>query len=257
VPELARRLPDRFGAYHEPFVGSGALFFYLVRQGKLTDSIHLSDVNAPLIDTYLAIQTDAEAVIEILRVHKEKNSKEYFYDVRKRDPEKFSLAERAARVIYLNKTCYNGLYRENRKGQFNVPFGRYKNPTICDEKNLRAVSKVLEGVRIERKSFRAVQDNVAKGDLVYVDPPYHPVSSTAYFTSYDRNGFGVDDQTQLRDVISALDKKGVYVMLSNSCTPFIRQLYAKYRCDKVHAPRSVNSKADRRGPVPELIVRNY
>ncbi len=257
LSELVSRLPDRFASYHEPFVGSGALFFQLIRSGRFGGSVCLSDVNAALIDTYLAVQGNVDAVIEILRVHQSNNSKEYFYEIRKLEPENLTLAESAARVIYLNKTCYNGLYRENRKGQFNVPYGRHNNPTICDEANLPAVSEALKGVQIERRSFRTIEDYAVEGDLVYFDPPYDPVSPTASFTSYDRNGFAREDQIHLRDVFTALDRHGVFVMLSNSSTPFIRELYAGFHFDEVHAPRFVNSRADRRGPVPELIIRNY
>jgi len=254
LPQLLKRLPDSFGAYHELFIGGGALFFELSRQGLIASAC-LSDINSSLIDMYLALRDCVERVITTLQQHK--YEEEYYYRVRAIDPTELSLPERAARVIYLNKTCYNGLYRENRRGEFNVPFGRYKNPTICDEPNLRAASAALQDVDIRRRHFSAILDHARPGDFVYFDPPYHPLSATANFTAYDRHGFGPDDQRQLRDVFATLSDRGVAAMLSNSDAPFIRELYAGFRVEQVLATRAVNSKADGRGKVAELIVRNY
>lgn len=254
LPQLQRQLPETFVAYHEPFVGGGALFFELSRQG-LISSAYLSDINSSLIDMYLALRDCVDEVIAVLQRHK--HEEEYYYRIRAIDPTELSLPERAARVIYLNKTCYNGLYRENRRGEFNVPFGRYRNPTICDEPNLRAASVALRGVDIRRRHFSTVLDHARPGDLVYFDPPYHPLSATANFTNYDRHGFGPDDQRQLRDVFATLSDKGVAAMLSNSDTLFIRELYAEFHVEQVLATRMVNSKAAGRGKIAELIVRNY
>ncbi len=254
LPQLTKRVPASFGAYHEPFVGGGALFFELATQGKITTA-YLSDINPSLIDVYTALRDCVDDVIKILKRHR--HDEDYFYQIRSLQPDKLSLPERAARVIYLNKTCYNGLYRENRAGEFNVPFGRYKNPAICDEPNLRAVSRILQPVCIARCHFASVLEVAQPGDFVYFDPPYHPVSTTANFTSYDRNGFGEKDQIQLRDIFSELTRKGVKAMLSNSETPFIRKLYADYAISRVYASRAVNSKADSRGKVAEVIVCNY
>jgi DNA adenine methylase len=253
LPELLRRLPHDFGSYHEPFVGGGALFFELASQARLTTA-HLSDINQSLIDVYIALRESVEQVIELLKQHKHEES--YYYEIRALDPDKLTLPERAARIIYMNKTCYNGLYRENRAGQFNVPFGRYKNPTICDESNLRAVSGVLQEVEVSCRHFSSVLQFAQPGDFVYFDPPYHPLSSTSNFTSYDHNGFGTEEQTCLRDVFVELTRRDVIVILSNSDTPFIRQLYHGYSISRVYASRSVNSKADRRGKVAEIIVSN-
>ena len=253
-PELLKRLPADFGAYHEPFVGGGALFFELAAQGKIT-AAHLSDINPSLIDVYLALRDCVDEVIEILKRHRHET--DYYYQIRALQREKLSLPERAARVIYLNKTCYNGLYRENRAGQFNVPFGRYKNPTICDEPNLRSVSALLQSVIIECQHFSAILAVAQPGDFVYFDPPYHPVSSTANFTAYDRNGFGEQAQIQLRELFAELTQRDVKVMLSNSDTPFIRSLYTNYPISRVYATRAVNSKADSRGKVAEVIVCNF
>ena len=254
LPELLARLPDSFGAYHEPFVGGGALFFALAGAGWL-GRVYLSDANAALIDVYLALRDDVEAVIAALGHHR--YERDHYYHVRAQSPDDLSLPERAARVIYLNKTCYNGLYRENRAGQFNVPFGRYKNPTICDEPNLRAVSAVLHDVDIARRRFDTVLDYAKPGDFVYFDPPYVPLSATANFTSYDRAGFGPDDQRQLSHVFAELARRGVRAMLSNSDTPFVRELYAGFSVEQVFAARAVNSKANGRGKVAEVLVTNY
>lgn len=254
LPELLARVPDEFNAYHEPFVGGGALFFALAGQGRIRRA-YLSDANAGLIDVYLALRNAVEEVIAALGQHA--YEREHYYRVRALRPEALTLPERAARVIYLNKTCYNGLYRENRAGQFNVPFGRYKNPTICDEPNLRAASAVLQGVDIARRRFSTVLDYAQPGDFVYFDPPYHPVSPTANFTTYDRDGFGPDDQRQLRDVFAALADKGVRAMLSNSDMPFVRDLYAGFHIEQLYAARAVNSKANGRGKVAELLICNF
>lgn len=254
LPELLNRLPKSYTAYHEPFIGGGALFFALTGRGQLGRAF-LSDANTSLIDVYLGLRDEIEGVIAVLREHI--YEREHYYRVRALRPEDLTLPERAARVIYLNKTCYNGLYRENKRGQFNVPFGRYKNPTICDEPNLRAASRALQGVGIARRHFSTVLDHARPGNFVYFDPPYHPLSATANFTAYDRSGFGPDDQRHLRDVFAALGELGVRAMLSNSDTPFIRELYDGFAIDQVHVARAVNSKANGRGKVAEVIVRNY
>ena len=254
LPELLARLPKAFRAYHEPFVGGGALFFELASQDLIT-AAHVSDINASLIDVYLGLRDCVDDVIASLQQHR--HDHDYYYQVRALRPAELSLPERAARIIYLNKTCYNGLYRENRRGEFNVPFGRYVNPTICDEPNLRAASLALQGVEIARCHFSTVLDYAQRGDFVYFDPPYHPLSATANFTSYDRRGFGPDDQRQLRDVFTQLGDRGIRAMLSNSDTPFVRELYGGFAIDQVQAARAVNSKANGRGKVAEVIVRNY
>ena len=254
LPELIKLLPEHLGTYHEPFVGGGALFFELATQARITKA-YLSDINTSLIDVYIGLQDCVDEVIAHLQQHRHEH--DYYYAVRAQRPEELSLPERAARVIYLNKTCYNGLYRENRTGQFNVPFGRYVNPTICDEPNLRAVSTVLRDVDIARRRFDTVLDYAKKGDFVYFDPPYVPLSPTANFTSYDRAGFGPDDQRHLRDVFAELGRQGVRAMLSNSDTPLVRELYTGFRIEQVFAARAVNSKANGRGKVAEVLVLNF
>jgi DNA adenine methylase len=195
--DLLDRMPLSFNTYHEPFVGSGALFFRLYRDQKIKHAI-LSDINAELVDTYLAIRDNVEDVIQLLSgfPHDEK----FYYRIRDMDPWSISIAERAARMIYLNKTGYNGLYRVNRQGKFNVPFGQYKSPKYLDKENLLAVSRALENVEILCTSFDTVTERAKPGDWVYFDPPYVPLSQTSNFTSYHANGFGLTDQERLRDI---------------------------------------------------------
>jgi DNA adenine methylase len=242
--------------YHEPFVGGGALFFELIRTGKMPGTkSYLSDNNANLIAAYHGVRDNVDRVIELLTEHKRKHSERHYYEVRSRRAK--DEPDQAARIIYLNKTGYNGLYRENSKGEYNVPFGRYKNPGICDEENLRAVSKALQKAKIEVRHFESVLGCAKEGDLVYFDPPYHPVSKTASFTSYHRSGFGEDSQRLLANVARKLSQHGVKVLLSNSMTPLVQELYAKFTIDEVQANRNVNSRADRRGKISEALIRNF
>jgi len=245
-----------FRRYHEPFVGGGALFFELFRTGRLPRTqAYLSDNNENLICTYRAVRDDVDRVIRMLKRHKAKHNEDYYYEIRSLCPT--DLCERAARIIYLNKTGFNGLYRENSKGEFNVPFGRYVNPGICDEENLRAASAALQRARIEARPFETVLDRVKPGDLVYFDPPYDPISRTSSFTSYDKGSFGDENQRRLARVAEDLGRRGVRVLLSNSMTPFVRQLYASFTIDEVFAYRHVNSRGDRRGKVSEALIRNF
>jgi len=246
-------LPREHRSYFEPFVGAAALFFSLLgrRRGKAV----LSDVNRELIDCYLAVQTRVDDVIRALAAHV--YDSDHYYRVRDVDPAGISLPERAARTIYLNKAGYNGLYRVNRAGRFNVPFGRYTNPLLCDADNLRACSGALAGVRLKVRDFEEVLAHAKEGDFVYFDPPYVPVSVTAGFTSYAAGGFEWPEQERLAGVFARLASAGVRVMLSNSDTPAVRRLYAGFRIDTVSAPRSINSNATRRGRVGEVVVRNF
>ncbi len=244
-----------FRAYHEPFVGGGALFFELRNQKLIEDGVSLSDVNVRLIEAYQGVATDVDEVVRHLRSHAERHSTDYFYAVRASVPA--TVAERAARLIYLNRTCFNGLYRENSKGQFNVPIGRYVNPTICDEETLRAASAALRPAKLSVRSFEGVIEDAQPGDLVYFDPPYVPVSKTASFTAYAQDGFSMADQARLADVFSALAERGVHVMLSNSKTDVVVAMYSKFRIDTVLAKRAVNRDADGRGKVEEVIVTSF
>jgi DNA adenine methylase len=247
VPEIVKRFPERFHRYHEPFIGGGAVFFALEPAKAV-----ISDINADLITTYQVIRDNVGELIDALGEHEA--TEDHFYQVRAQPAVTLSPVQAAARTIYLNRTCFNGLYRVNRKGQFNVPFGRYANPRICNVENLLAASQSLQGVDIRVSSVFDIARRVRRGDLVYFDPPYDPVSPTASFTSYARDGFGRYEQEKLARLFASLAARGVTVVLSNSDTPFVRELYARYRVDTVYARRAINSRADRRGPVTEVLV---
>ena len=253
--------PSGFNAekhtYFEPFLGGGAVFFDLL---PLQASIN--DINSELTTTYKVIRDNVTDLISEL------NSGEYIYDkdiflgIRAWETETVSELKRAARFIYLNRTCFNGMYRVNKSGKFNVPFGRYNNPLICDEVNLRKVSQILSNVSVNNKSYKYVLDEAKKGDFIYFDPPYDPVSKTASFTSYSNDVFLKNEQEELRDTFKELDRKGCFVMLSNSDTPFINSLFESKEKEgimihKVQAGRSINSVASKRGRVSEVLVTNY
>lgn len=259
LPVLLRQVKRAggFSRYHEPFVGGGALFFELHRQGLLKKRAPslLSDANERLIETYLGVRDNPERLIALLEEHKARHNKDYYYEVRGLVPQ--DPIERAARIIYLNKTCFNGLYRENSKGLFNVPMGRYKNPAICDEENLWAVSVALQSVELSSRPFETILEYAEPGDLVYFDPPYHPVSTTANFTSYNQKGFGENDQRALAEVFAELARRGVKAILSNSYTPLILDIYAPFKPQTVSAARAVNSRAEKRGAVAEVLVTTF
>ncbi len=263
LPELSRRIPDRFGRYHEPFVGGGALFFHLWNNRRLDQGATLSDLNPELIDCYLAARDHVEALIELLqRLRPFATDRDFFYEIRSWDRQpgfaQRPLVERAARTIFLNRTCYNGLYRLNNKGQFNAPFGYYKNPLIVDSDNLREVSRALRDVELRVADFGDVLERAEVGDLIYFDPPYVPVSPTASFTSYTRRGFGEEEQRRLAAVFHQLAERGCYVILSNSSTALARQLYADVcEVEVVLASRKINCDGNRRGFVEELIACSF
>lgn len=237
--------------YFEPFVGGGAVFFDL-----LPEKAFLSDLNSDLVITYNVIKNDIEALIKSLKKHK--YEKDYFLKVRAVNLN--TDIEIASRFIFLNRTCFNGMYRVNSKGQFNVPFGKYSNPLICDEQNLRRVSESLKDVEIKCQDYKEVLKEAKKGDFIYFDPPYYPVSKTASFTSYTSESFMDKEQTELRDTFVELSKRGCYVMLSNSDTPFINKIYSGLKgihVTKVKAGRAINSKAGGRGKITEVLVTNY
>ncbi|MCA9601416.1 MAG: DNA adenine methylase [Myxococcales bacterium] len=238
----------------EPFFGGGALFF-----ARQPSRALISDVNPNLIATYRAVRDDVDGVVERLAPLAARHSQTHYYRVRERYNASVNIDEvdRAAMFIYLNKTCFNGLHRVNGKGQFNVPAGNYKNPKILDLDALRAASAALQGADIRCEGFESMLRDARPGDFVYFDPPYAPMSETANFTSYALGGFGAADQIRLRDVYRELDRRGCRLMLSNSDVPFIREIFKDYRIDTVMAARAINSDASRRGPVPEVVVRNY
>ncbi|MEM1250894.1 MAG: DNA adenine methylase [Cyanobacteria bacterium P01_H01_bin.21] len=256
IPELLKYVPEFSGQYYEPFIGGGALLLTLQPEQAM-----ISDRNAELINCYHAVKNSIDDLLQNLKQHR--NEKDYFYEVRSWDRQgEFSTktsTQRAARIIFLNKTCYNGLFRVNSKGQFNAPFGRYKNPTIADETVLRNVSAYLNraDVTIQQMDFAAAVADAGQNDFVYFDPPYDPVSPTASFTGYYRNGFARSEQQRLKAVVDDLTRRNCKVLLSNAYTPFIQDLYQDYRCVRVSASRAINSKATKRGKVDEILVMNY
>jgi DNA adenine methylase len=256
LQEITRHAPKSFRNYHEPFVGGGAVFFHL-RRTQPDRPAFLTDSNQRLIRAYLAVQKNVERVIALLQKHQRNHDKRYFHEMRdRRDIDSAPDAEVAAWLIYLNRTAYNGLYRVNSSNIFNVPLGNYVNPTICDEDNLRACARALTGAQIETAGFESVADRAQKGDFVYFDPPYQPLTRTAKFTDYTREGFGDEDQTRLRNVARELKDRGVFVVLSNSNAPFIKKLYRDgFTQHKVDARRAVNSDPKGRGLVQELILK--
>lgn len=246
--------PAKFNAYYEPFVGGGAVFFYLSNQYPGLVS-KLSDSNTELVNCYQMVRDNPEQIIELLAL--KSNDEDLFYQERARDTASLDNLERAARLIFLNRTCFNGLYRVNSKGQFNVPFGKYKNPRIADHATIMAASEALQRASIVTSPFNVLPRRAVKGDFVYFDPPYQPVSKTANFTSYTKDSFTMDDQAMLAEFARKLKAKGVQVMLSNSDTPEIRKLYKDFDIQVVKAARAINCKGTGRGVVNELVIRSY
>ena len=241
--------------YVEPFFGGGAVFFSL-----LPEKAVINDYNRDLINVYRVIKEDVEALISCLAYHAEQNSKEYYYEVRNWDRtesyHRLSAVERAARFLYLNKTCYNGLFRVNSKGQFNVPFGRYKHPNIVNAEMLRVVSAYFreKEIQIENRDYRDILEGVKAEDFVYLDPPYMPISSSSSFTSYTEQGFGYEEQVALKEACDALRSRGIPFLQSNSDCPEIRELYKEYDLITVRASRSVNSQGAKRGKINEVLI---
>ncbi len=238
----------------EPFMGGGALFFARAPKRAL-----LCDINVDLVDTYKAVRDEVEVVLRHLKKLAKTHGEDGYYLARERynTRDHATSAERAALFIYLNKTCFNGLYRVNKSGHFNVPMGRYAKPAIADADTLRAASGRLQGVDVRCTPFQGLVEFAKPGDFIYMDPPYEPVSRTANFTAYARDGFSQDDQRKLRDVFRELDRRGSKLMLSNSNAAFIRELYSGYQIDEVMAARAVSCDPEKRGPVVEVVVRNY
>ena len=255
LSELCARVPEDYNRYFEPFVGGGALFFALKPKRAV-----LGDLNGELIGAYTVVRDRLPELVEFLAEHRyEKN---YFYSLRAVDPETLSAPEAAARTIYLNRTGFNGLYRVNSSGRFNVPFGRYKNPLICDYENLSACSACLDSTELQVGTFLQVLASATDGDFVYLDPPYVPSSKTANFTGYIPGGFRHESQQELADLLVDLDRRGVRFLLSNAGTEESRALYRTLpipdlHIDTVQAKRSVNCRTNGRGKVDEILVRNY
>src|ERR671931_611819 len=253
-----------FDRYFEPFLGGGALFFYLISDKNKRFTAYLSDINSELINSYIAVKDNVEKLIKFLKLHEIRYKKapvEYYYRLRSKD-ELVNNTERAARFIALNRTCYNGLYRVNRNGKFNVPLGRYKNPIICNSLNLRNVSLALRYSKatIKVSDYKKILlENAKEADFIYLDPPYNPVSPTAYFTRYTNTGFSDQDQKELADVYRELNDRNCKILLSNSSTPLVKELYSDFSkyTKEVEAIRAINCKGSKRGGHKELIIRNY
>ncbi|PWU02197.1 MAG: modification methylase [Candidatus Melainabacteria bacterium] len=256
LKEIVPVIPSHFENYFEPFLGGAALLFHLLDQRSSLKAF-ISDSNTELINCYLSVQSNVEEVIQALKRHR--NDKHYYYKIRSQDTKRLMPAERAARLIYLNKTCFNGLYRVNRSGQFNVPFGKYRNPRIVDEEKLRSVSKILRRGRIDISclDFEPALKKARAGDFVYLDPPYQPISSTSKFTSYTKSNFDEAAQIRLAAVFQSLDARGVFVLLSNSNSELVRKLYADYQVQEVQAARAINCNGNGRGRIGELLIRNF
>jgi DNA adenine methylase len=249
--QLEKYFPDTFKRYHEPFLGAGAVFFHL-NPGEA----YLSDQNEELINAFLVVRDHLEELVRLLRLHK--NNPEYYYFMRGLDSTSLGPVERASRFIYLNKTCFNGLYRVNKQGRFNVPFGRYKNPRYADVDVLAAARSALINTRaIDVADFGIVLGRAAPGDFVYFDPPYQPISETSIFTSYTPGSFDACQQERLARVFGDLDTRGCRVLLSNSASEFIRDLYRGFRVETVKAKRYINCDKNRRGDIDEVVVMNY
>ena len=258
LPIIKSLMPDNDNNYFEPFIGGGALFFDLS-----PDKAVINDFNNELINCYQQIKKYPQKLIELLAKHQENNSKEYYLELRSADRDnridKMTNVERAARIMYMLRVDFNGLYRVNSKNQFNVPYGRYKNPKIVDSDLILSISQYLNSnnIKILTGDFeKAVQDVVA-GDFVYFDPPYIPLSETSAFTSYTHEGFTYEDQVRLRDCFKKLDEKGAFVMLSNSSSPLVEELYKDFNIHKVEANRTNGAKTSSRGKISEIIVTNY
>jgi len=261
LKQLLPLFPKEFKNYHEPFLGGGAVFFELYSLGYLEDKkVYLSDINSELVNTYNVVKNNPIDLISNLEIYKEKHSKDFYYETRALDREdrflKISELERATRFIYLNKTCFNGLYRVNKKGYFNTPIGSYKNPNIADKDTILSASSALQNAVIINQSFAKVIENSDKDDLVYFDPPYYPLNVTSSFTAYDSNCFLEDAQFELFEVFDTLSDEEVKVLHSNSDTTFIKDLYKKYNINLVTANRFINSKSNGRGKINEVLIRS-
>ncbi|AJD72815.1 DNA adenine methyltransferase DpnII [Streptococcus pneumoniae] len=258
LPVIRELMPKTYNRYFEPFVGGGALFFDLAPKDAV-----INDFNAELINCYQQIKDNPQELIEILKVHQEYNSKEYYLDLRSADRDEridmMSEVQRAARILYMLRVNFNGLYRVNSKNQFNVPYGRYKNPKIVDEELISAISVYLNNNQLEIKvgDFEKAIVDVRTGDFVYFDPPYIPLSETSAFTSYTHEGFSFADQVRLRDVFKRLSDTGAYVMLSNSSSALVEELYKDFNIHYVEATRTNGAKSSSRGKISEIIVTNY
>ncbi len=257
LPHIANHIPDRFSVYYEPFLGGGAVLFALQPSRAI-----VNDINKELINVYIMVRDQVEKLIEDLKKHK--NEARYFYRMRAKDRDKgtysqLSPVEKASRILFLNKTCYNGLFRVNSRGQFNTPFGKYKNPNIVNEKTLRAVSRYLNKAQVVFNcgDFERAIKGAEKDSFIYFDPPYDPLSSSANFTGYNKGGFNKNEQIRLKNLCDKLNKRGVKFLLSNAATGFILKLYKDYNITVVQARRTINSDVNKRGDIDEVLIKNY
>jgi DNA adenine methylase len=247
---------NNWKTYYEPFLGGGSVFFHLQ-----PNSAVITDINQDLIEAYCSVRDNVEQLILVLQKHQIEHQNDfsgkhkYYYQVRSCTYN--TPLERAARLIYLNKTCFNGLYRVNSKGEFNVPAGKYKNPKICNPDLLRSASAALKSAKIEVRTFEEILNYATSDDFVYFDPPYHPLNNTSYFTAYSSLAFNEDSQIRLRDIFAELTSRGVKVMLSNSDSGFIRELYSEFNIHTILASRVINSNAQKRGKISEVLVTSY
>ena len=261
LAELEKSFPKQFGTYFEPFLGGGALLFDLLAK-KPNLKCSVSDLNSDLVLAYVTIRDKLGRLIESLENHSKnyhKDSTGYYYEVRKQEPK--NQIEKVSRLLFLNKTCFNGLYRVNSKGKFNVPLGRYTNPNIVNRENLTAVSKFLqsEKIKISCRDFESILKDAKKGDFVYFDPPYQPVSDTANFTSYTHRDFTEDDLKRLDDLANQLNSKGCYVLLSNSNTKIVKKIFSskKWKVKEIAVNRAINSNSQKRTGHKEVLIKNY
>ena len=261
LAELEKSFPKQFGTYFEPFLGGGALLFDLLAK-KPNLKCSVSDLNSDLVLAYVTIRDKLGRLIESLENHSKnyhKDSTGYYYEVRKQEPK--SQIEKVSRLLFLNKTCFNGLYRVNSKGKFNVPLGRYTNPNIVNRENLTTVSKFLQSdkIKISCRDFESILNDAKKGDFVYFDPPYQPVSDTANFTSYTHRDFTEDDLQRLADLANQLNSKGSHVLLSNSNTKIVKNLFSskKWKVKEIAVNRAINSNSQKRTGHKEVLIKNY
>jgi DNA adenine methylase len=256
MPAIVEHLPRNIKNYIEPFIGGGAVLFHL-QPGKAI----VNDSNSELINVYRVIKNDLESLI--LDLQKHKNESGYFYEIRGIDRIKefknLTDVERASRVIYLNKTCFNGLYRVNSSGEFNSPFGKYKNPNIVNEPTLRAVNYYLNSNNIQLRNvdYSDILQEADKNSFVYLDPPYHPLSESSNFTGYVQGGWDIHDQTRLKEACDQLTKRGIKFLQSNSSSDFIKEQYVEYSINIIKANRSINSDGEKRGEIEEVLIKNY
>ena len=255
IDQIAPTFPEKINRYYEPFLGGAVMFFY-VKQKYNPKYCEISDINKDLIDTFKAVKNSPNELIKYLKYFKKQNSEKYYYSLRKRfNKGMINGLRRAAAFIYLNKTCYNGLYRVNSKGEFNVPFGKYVNPEIFNKETILKASKLLKGVKIKHQDYRKIVSRVKRGDLVYLDPCYDPLTRTS-FANYTPNRFSEEDRKELAKFVGQLRDKKVEVRLSNNDLPLIKKIYFDYEIIPILAPRRINSNGKERGKIKELLITN-